>query len=79
MQISFLNIQIYTMKKLLLVAMIMSSVAGVAMAQTHPSKKTSSTTTTTKTETKKDSVGGATSSDVAKHKSSHKKGAQKKS
>ena len=78
MQISFLNIQIYTMKKLLLVAMIMSSVAGVTFAQSHPSKKTSSTTTTTKTEKKKDSVGGATASNMGKHKIFHKKGAHKK-
>ena len=66
------------MKKLLLVAVLMSSLAGVTLAQAHPSKKTSSTTTTTKTETKKDSVGGATASNMAKHKV-HKKGAHKKS
>ena len=58
--------------------MIMSCVAGVTMAQTHPSKK-SSTTTTTKTETKKDSVGNATASNMSKHKAYHKKGAHKKS
>ena len=67
------------MKKLLLVAVLMSSLAGVTLAQTHPSKKTSSTTTTTKTETKRDSVGGATASNMGKHKPFHKKGAHKKS
>ena len=67
------------MKKLLLVAVLMSSLAGVTMAQAHPSKKTSSTTTTTKTETKRDSVGGATASHMGKHKIVHKKGAHKNS
>jgi hypothetical protein len=68
------------MKKLLLVAVLMSGLAVISMAQTHPSKKASSTTTaTTKTETKRDSVGGATSSHMGKHKSLHKKGAHKKS
>jgi hypothetical protein len=67
------------MKKLLLVAVLMSSLGGVAFAQTHPSKKTSSTTTTTKTQTKRDSVGGATASHMGKHKMVHKKGAHKKS
>ena len=66
------------MKKLLLVAVLMSSLAGISLAQAHPSKKTSSTTTTTKTETKRDSVGGATASHMGKHKSLHKKGAHKK-
>ena len=63
------------MKKLLLVAVLMSSLAGVSMAQAHPSKKTSST----KTETKRDSVGGATASHMGKHKVVHKKGAHKNS
>ena len=68
------------MKKLLLVAVLMSGLAGVTMAQqAHPSKKTSSTTATAKTETKRDSVGGATASNMGKHKSFHKKGAHKKS
>ncbi len=66
------------MKKLLLVAVLMSSMAGVTLAQTHPSKKASSTTAATKTETKRDSVGGATASHMGKHKSLHKKGAHKK-
>jgi hypothetical protein len=66
------------MKKLLLVAVLMGSMAGVALAQAHPSKKASSTTTTTKTQTKKDSVGGATAH-MGKHKLLHKKGAHKKS
>jgi hypothetical protein len=65
------------MKKLFLVAVIMSCVAGVTLAQTHPSKK-ASTTTTTKIETKRDSVGGATASTMNKHKAAHKKGAHKK-
>lgn len=63
------------MKKLFLVAAIMSCVAGVTMAQTHPSKKTSSTTT--KTEVQKDSVGNATAQNMKHH--VHKKGAHKKS
>lgn len=67
------------MKKLLLVAVLMSGIAGISMAQTHPSKKASSTTTTTKTETKKDTVAGATTSHMSKHKTLHKKGAHKKS
>ena len=67
------------MKKLLLVAVLMGSMAGVTLAQAHPSKKASSTTTTTKTVTKKDSVGGATASNMGKHKSFHKKSAHKKS
>lgn len=67
------------MKKLLLVAVLMSGLAVVSMAQAHPSKKASSTTATTKTETKKDSVGGATTSHMGKHKMLHKKGAHKKS
>lgn len=66
------------MKKLFLVALMISSVVGVTIAQTHPAKKTSSTTTT-KTEIKKDSVGGATASHMGKHKGSHKKGAHTKS
>ena len=66
------------MKKLLLVAVLMTSLAGVSLAQAHPSKKTSTTTNTTNTETKKDSVGGATASHMGKHKSLHKKGAHKK-
>lgn len=66
------------MKKLFLVAIIMSCVAGVTLAQTHPTKK-SSATTTTKIETKRDSVGGATASNMNKHKAYHKKGAHKKS
>ena len=67
------------MKKLLLIAVLMGSMAGVTLAQAHPSKKTSSTTTTTKTQTKRDSVGGATASHMGKHKMLHKKGAHKKS
>ena len=66
------------MKKLLLVAVLMTRLAGVSLAQAHPSKKSSTTTNTTKTETKKDSVGGATASHMGKHKSLHKKGAHKK-
>jgi hypothetical protein len=66
------------MKKLLLVTMIMTCVAGVTMAQSHPSKK-SSATTTTKTEIKKDSAGGATASNMGKHKTAyHKKSVHKK-
>ena len=59
------------MKKLVLVAMIMSCVAGVTMAQSHPSKKSSATTT--KTEIKKDSAGGAAASTMGKHKTAHHK------
>jgi hypothetical protein len=76
-QLNFNKAQIIIMKKLFLVAMILSCVAGVTMAQSHPAKKTS-TANTTKTEIRKDSVGGATASHMGKHKGSHKKGAHKK-
>ncbi len=64
------------MKKLVLIAMIMSCMATITMAQTHPSKKT--TPATTKTEVKKDSAGAATASTMNKHKGAHRKGAHKK-
>lgn len=65
------------MKKLVLIAMIMSCMATFTMAQSHPSKKASPATA--KTEVRKDSTAGATAANnMHKHKGAHKKGAHKK-
>ena len=60
------------MKKLFLVALIMSLVTGVTLAQTHPSKKPA-TSTTIKTEVKKDTVVNSTAANTGKHKMVHHK------
>ncbi|MBL7697936.1 MAG: hypothetical protein JNK79_07245 [Chitinophagaceae bacterium] len=64
------------MKRIFLVAAIVTCVAGASMAQNNPAKKKSPATA--KTEVRKDSVGSATASTMNKHKV-HKKGAHKKS
>jgi hypothetical protein len=58
------------MKKLFALAIIMSLVTGVTMAQTHPAKKHA----TAKAEVKKDTIpGDSTSVKKSKHKAYHHK------